>query len=172
MEREPYHLLPYPEDFHATDDDDDARAEAFLALVHRIEQGNHRLVMGVGGGVGGNDTSAADWLLHHVFGESGMVNASPNHNNNTAENGGEDEEEHPHYYCEEENEVWMDEARMQALYTLVRYVLRSFVRLLVRWYIRWCFSGILRLFRALLYSSMGPVRCDTCYRFSTEERCP
>lgn len=41
LEREPYHLLPYPENFE--DDDETARANSFSALVQSLEQGNRTL---------------------------------------------------------------------------------------------------------------------------------
>jgi hypothetical protein len=44
LERAPYNLLPYPHDFE--DDDEAARADSFLALVHLVEQGNRTLVNG------------------------------------------------------------------------------------------------------------------------------
>lgn len=44
LEREPYNLLPYPEDFD--DENEAARAESFDALVHQLETGNRTLVSG------------------------------------------------------------------------------------------------------------------------------
>lgn len=44
LERAPYNLLPYPHDFE--DEDEAARADSFLALVHLVEQGNRTLVDG------------------------------------------------------------------------------------------------------------------------------
>ena len=44
LEREPYNLLPYPEDF--ADGDEAARADSFEALVHSIEHGNQYLQSG------------------------------------------------------------------------------------------------------------------------------
>ena len=41
LERAPYHLLPYPEDFD--DDDEAARAESFDALVLYIESSNRTI---------------------------------------------------------------------------------------------------------------------------------
>ena len=41
LEREPYNLLPYPNDFE--DDDEAARADSFAALVGLIERGNRSL---------------------------------------------------------------------------------------------------------------------------------
>lgn len=73
LERAPYHLLPYPEDFD--DDDEAARAESFDALVVYIESSNRTIA------------SATIALFES-----------------------EDDDE----------EAWNDEARMQALYTLVR----------------------------------------------------
>ncbi len=70
LERAPYDLLPYPEDF--ADDNEAARADSFTELVNKLEQGNHVL-------------KNSD---HRLFSE--------------------------------EEDVWMDEERMQALYTLVR----------------------------------------------------
>ena len=43
LEREPYNLLPYPQDFD--DDDEAARADSFNRLVDNIEQGNRTLQM-------------------------------------------------------------------------------------------------------------------------------
>ena len=77
LEREPYHLLPYPENFH--DADEVARGESFLELVRLIEQGNHVL-------------AGASMQL---------------------------------FVAEDENdadEPWLNRDRMQAFYTLVRYV--------------------------------------------------
>ena len=74
LEREPYHLQPYPHDFDQHDD----RADSFAALVRSLEQGNRTL-------------DAADMTLFVV----------------------EDDEE---------DDPWMEDARVQALYTLVRYV--------------------------------------------------
>lgn len=44
LERAPYNLLPYPQDF--CDDDESARADSFSALVHLLEQGNRTLSSG------------------------------------------------------------------------------------------------------------------------------
>lgn len=74
LERAPYNLLPYPFDFN--DEDEAARADSFLELVHQLEQGNRTLSSG-----GVSLFESAD---------------------------------------EEEGEEWMDEDRVQALYTLVR----------------------------------------------------
>jgi condensin complex subunit 1 len=41
LEREPYNLLPYPDEFDDTDEA--ARADSFQALVVMLEQGNHTL---------------------------------------------------------------------------------------------------------------------------------
>jgi hypothetical protein len=76
LEREPYNLLPYPEEFD--DDDDDARADSFSTLVNKIEQGNRYLTM--------------------QYDQQGD---------------GDDEDE-------VEEEQWMEEGRLQAIYTLVR----------------------------------------------------
>jgi hypothetical protein len=70
LERAPYDLLPYPEDF--ADDNEAARADSFTELVNKLEQGNHVL-------------KNSD---HRLFSE--------------------------------DEDVWLDEERMQALYTLVR----------------------------------------------------
>lgn len=70
LERAPYDLLPYPEDF--VDDDEAARADSFTDLVHKLQLGNRVLQ--------GSD--------HRLFSDG--------------------------------EEYWMDEERMQALYTLVR----------------------------------------------------
>jgi condensin complex subunit 1 len=76
LERSPYNLLPYPQDF--ADDDEAARADSFNSLVQLLEQGNRALAKG---GM-------------TIFDDSGDGIASS----------GE----------------WMDEDRMQAMYTLVR----------------------------------------------------
>lgn len=73
LERAPYNLLPYPEDFQ--DDDEASRAESFDALVVQLENGN-RLVLG---------------------GSIALFES-------------EDDDE----------ELWNNEERMQAMYTLVR----------------------------------------------------
>lgn len=44
LERDPYNLLPYPFDFN--DEDEAARADSFLELVHQLEQGNRTLSAG------------------------------------------------------------------------------------------------------------------------------
>jgi hypothetical protein len=75
LEREPYNLLPYPEDFN--DDDDGARTDSFNTLVSKIEQGNRYLTM--------------------------------QYDQQDAEDAQEDEDEQ-----------WMEEGRLQAIYTLVR----------------------------------------------------
>ena len=95
LEREPYYLLPYPEDFN--DYDEAARADSFAALLRLIEQGNRALVVAY------HPRAAA--AVSHVDDEEG--------------DDGEEEEE------------WMEKSRLQALYTLVRYVhacMRAFVR--------------------------------------------
>ena len=78
LEREPYSLLPYPNDFE--DDDEAARADSFTALVGLIERGNRSL-------------------------ETGGVSlfTTPNQEDEFVD-----------------NETWMDEDRVQSLYTLVR----------------------------------------------------
>jgi hypothetical protein len=73
LERAPYDLLPYPDDFN--DDDEGARAESFAALVHTLEQGNRTL-------------ASSDVRL----------------------------------FQPDDDDLWMGEERIQALYTLVRYV--------------------------------------------------
>lgn len=78
LEREPYNLLPYPNDFE--DDDEAARADSFTALVGLVERGNRSLETG------------GSSLFSSVSQEDDIV----------------------------ENESWMDEDRIQALYTLVR----------------------------------------------------
>ena len=82
LEREPYNLLPYPNDFD--DDNEAARAESFSRLVTLIENRNQTLL---------NDglylfekQSHSDPNVHEVY------------------------------------DPWMDGERIQALYTLVRYV--------------------------------------------------
>ncbi|GKY94720.1 hypothetical protein MPSEU_000437500 [Mayamaea pseudoterrestris] len=77
LEREPYNLLPYPDDFN--DDDDEARDDSFSALVRKVEHGNRYLTMQY----------------------------------DQQNNSGDDEDE-------EEDEQWMEEGRLQAIYTLVR----------------------------------------------------
>jgi len=78
LERAPYDLLPYPEDFD--DDDEEARAASFASLVHLLEQGNRTL-------------KNADLSLFQPPAEG-----------------------------DEDNDIdkWMDQERVQALYTLVR----------------------------------------------------
>jgi hypothetical protein len=76
LEREPYNLLPYPDDFK--DDDDASRADSFGALVLKLEQGNRFLTMQY-------DEAADD----------------------------DDEDENA-------DDEWMEEGRLQAMYTLVR----------------------------------------------------
>jgi hypothetical protein len=44
LEREPYNLSPYPQDFD--DDDEAARADSFGRLVEIVEQGNQALMSG------------------------------------------------------------------------------------------------------------------------------
>jgi condensin complex subunit 1 len=44
LEREPYNLLPYPQDFD--DDDEASRADSFQNLVDLIERGNRTLMTG------------------------------------------------------------------------------------------------------------------------------
>ena len=78
LEREPYNLLPYPNDFE--DDDEAARADSFTALVGLIERGNRSLETG------------GSSLFSSVSQDDDLV----------------------------DNENWMDEDRVQALYTLVR----------------------------------------------------
>jgi hypothetical protein len=41
LERKPYRLLPYPDDFD--DRSEDARAESFIALVDLLKEGNYTL---------------------------------------------------------------------------------------------------------------------------------
>jgi len=74
LEREPYHLQPYPSTFE--DDDEAARAESFASLVRSLEQGNRTL-----------NSSAANMTL---------------------------------FVDEEGDDPWMEDARIQAMYTLVR----------------------------------------------------
>lgn len=75
LEREPYNLLPYPDDFD--DNDEDARADSFNALVQKIEHGNRYLTIQY------DQQKDAD-----------------------SEEG--------------EEEDWIEEGRLQAMYTLVR----------------------------------------------------
>ena len=77
LEREPYNLLPYPEEFD--DDDEGTRADSFEALVSKIEQGNRYLTV--------------------QYDQKGAS---------------EDDDE------DEEEEQWMEDGRLQAVYTLVR----------------------------------------------------
>lgn len=72
LEREPYHLQPYPATFE--DDDEATRADSFAALVRSLEQGNRTL-------------HAANMTL---------------------------------FVDEEGDDPWMEDARIQAMYTLVR----------------------------------------------------
>jgi hypothetical protein len=44
LEREPYNLLPYPNDFD--DDDEASRSDSFMQLVTRLERGNQVLISG------------------------------------------------------------------------------------------------------------------------------
>jgi hypothetical protein len=44
LEREPYNLLPYPQDFN--DDDEASRADSFNTLVDLVERGNRTLMNG------------------------------------------------------------------------------------------------------------------------------
>ena len=44
LERAPYNLLPYPDDFE--DDDEASRADSFDSLVKLLETGNHTLLNG------------------------------------------------------------------------------------------------------------------------------
>jgi hypothetical protein len=44
LERDPYNLLPYPNDFD--DDDEAARADSFSQLVTLLERGNQTLLSG------------------------------------------------------------------------------------------------------------------------------
>ena len=72
LEREPYNLFPYPNDFQ--DDDEAIRAESFAELVRFVERGNRTL-------------NSASFNLFD-----------------------DDDDEDP----------WLEKARVQALYTLVR----------------------------------------------------
>ena len=95
LEREPYNLLPYPNDFE-DDNDEETRIQSFQKLVQCIEQGNRCL-----NGHGSDGT-----LMMNLFLPS---------NNNDDDDDDDD--------LDGEEEPWMDETRIQALYTLVRYVL-------------------------------------------------
>jgi condensin complex subunit 1 len=55
LEREPYNLLPYPDEFDDTDEA--ARADSFQALVVLLEQGNHTLSNSSSSSSGGVDPS-------------------------------------------------------------------------------------------------------------------
>jgi hypothetical protein len=81
LEREPYNLLPYPQDF--ADDDEAARADSFSQLVLLLERGNRSLEVG---GLSLFSTAGSASQQDDFFG----------------------------------HQVWMDEERIQALYTLVR----------------------------------------------------
>jgi hypothetical protein len=76
LEREPYHLLPYPENFEH--DDETARANSFAALVQLLEQGNRTL-------------QCSQMALFVIDSDD-----------------------------DDEDDPWMENQRMQALYTLVR----------------------------------------------------
>jgi hypothetical protein len=78
LEREPYNLIPYPEEFN--DGDEAARADSFSALLRLVEQGNRSL-----------HGASMKNLFSSVSDDDGEV-----------------------------DDPWMDENRMQALYTLVR----------------------------------------------------
>ena len=91
LEREPYNLLPYPNDFD--DDDEAARADSFSQLVTLIERGNQSLLTG-GLYLFQKQTHGGDPNVHEVY------------------------------------DPWMDGERVQAMYTLVRYVLVSVLRCL------------------------------------------
>jgi len=92
LEREPYNLLPYPDDFRE-DADDDARAESFRSLVDLIDEGNRYLSCAV--------ASEDDEGRGGDLEEEGDEDAG---------DGRSSEEDHE----------WMDRNRLQALYTLVR----------------------------------------------------
>ena len=85
LEREPYNLLPYPNDFD--DDDEAARADSFSQLVTLLERGNQTLLSG------------------------GLYLFQQQQNETGDDDGGYD--------------PWMDGERIQAMYTLVRYVFVS-----------------------------------------------
>lgn len=95
LEREPYNLLPYPNDFE-DDNDDETRNSSFQKLVQCIEQGNRCL----------NGTGKSDGNMMNLF--------MPTSN--------DDDDDDKDADFEGEDEPWMDEVRIQALYTLVRYV--------------------------------------------------
>ena len=82
LEREPYNLLPYPNDFD--DDDEAARADSFLQLVNLIERGNQELLVG-----------GICLFQKQQQSDSDIIDV---------------------------DDLWMDGDRIQALYTLVRYV--------------------------------------------------
>jgi condensin complex subunit 1 len=84
LEREPYNLLPYPDDFDDTDEA--ARADSFQALVNLLEQGNTTL---------SNSNSCSSSGL-----DPSLFNDDPESLDNAS--------------------LWMNEDRIQALYTLVR----------------------------------------------------
>ena len=115
LEREPYNLLPYPNDFE--DDDEESRIHSFQKLVQCIEQGNRCLT---------NVHSSND----------GMMNLFLPTPNNTVDNDDD---------INEEEESWMDETRMQACYTLVRYVLFT--------YIEWFIFGTWEMNNSYMYIS-------------------
>jgi hypothetical protein len=98
LEREPYNLLPYPNDFE-DDNDEEIRMQSFQKLVHYIEQGNRYLH--------GNRDGMQQHTMMNLF-----VPASNEKVNDDMDDDDDDDE------------PWMDETRMQALYTLVRYVIQ------------------------------------------------
>ena len=103
LEREPYNLLPYPNDFdddnNNNNNNDETRIHSFQKLVYCIEQGN-RCLNGTTGN-NSNDGSMMNLFMPTPNDDDGDTNAD----------------------MEGEDEPWMDETRIQALYTLVRYVL-------------------------------------------------
>jgi hypothetical protein len=96
LEREPYNLLPYPYDFEDDDKNDTIRIRSFAKLLQYVEQGNRCL-------------NNNNYNHHHHDKETFPMDLF--HTATTSNT-----------YDEESDEPWMDETRVQALYTLVRYV--------------------------------------------------
>ena len=100
LEREPYNLLPYPDDF--ADDDEAARAESFESLVDLLDCGNRAL-----------QTAGMSVFTDNVSSSRDKQQEAGGDNTN---NGGKKEEQQE----EEDEDCWNDEDHIQALYTLVR----------------------------------------------------
>jgi hypothetical protein len=104
LERAPYHLLPYPVHFDDCNDDEAARAASFLELVTLLEQGN-RTLLAMSSEQRGVASSSTLGLLQELPIDTEECTDDINDMDNM-----------------DNNLLWMDEDRMQALYTLVRYV--------------------------------------------------